>query len=774
MKDKVHKKVEEYFRVGNSKSVKGYLRTQLMMRSITAHELLVYIENTKITSMLGKPDVMSADEIAELGAVVSKLVDAEQSKLSIEFYRVAAERDSISGCLHYAEALYLQNKSHDALAAIKIVRDLCKSDDAKNDTSLLYAKILRKNKQWVQANQAMLDYYQLKLQMQQEPLSEAAQEKIANEIQEVLTLFNEVHEEFFYELKETGPSKTICTLLLEELLPFIECKAYLDFHQPAFEAIRKTSFLIQGQCYEFLRAYDKAMHAYLEVDKAHAHYSAAVSGMGRVIKAKIKQDLLIDSSSREKSSSVEASGSSVLKKRSRREFSMPGVIARPVRFSAAWKSEQAWFDSVDTAKLAAENEKSSVQLDRLLAAKNAELARVDKALPEEDLFAKKHTLNADVKAIKSAQKDLEAMYASVMPEDRAESRRHHAERCFFDPARSIKKDQIAKLACQIVDQRYRTLADSFTPIDLSGISARVFITAENAYLKAVSSLKGDGEVRLGIPVAREAPWRINHHSGVTHYGPIETYKIGATSVTAEHRADPKAVRRGDSYMAQHGTYDEMYKQLLKLTSGKPDIEKALASYMIRYGKNHQVISLDELKALYPKANGTDVEKFNRFCFLILTKEQMQWHSAESKPYHLGMMVAQARCLILIEKGVISFEEAFKNNPLFGVYSQTKLVEKIEKVKVASKRIEDLYKEYLKTERGKDHLAFYKSHMGDTTIATVLSRQQAHEDLLHVYGGDNDTDNDGYDTDLSIEPIDKPKTKRVCKEDLFIEAEGISP
>ncbi len=115
---------------------------------------------------------------------------------------------------------------------------------------------------------------------------------------------------------------------------------------------------------------------------------------------------------------------------------------------------------------------------------------------------------------------------------------------------------------------------------------------------------------------------------------------------------------------------------------------------------------------------------------------------------MGMTVAQARCLILIREGYISFEEAFDNNVLFGVYSQTKIIDSPVKVENACAYIDKLYLEFLRNRHSQDHLRFIKKYVTEDSPPTcILTREQAHLDLQEVYGGESDTDDEGYESDL---------------------------
>ncbi|CAM4433941.1 MAG: hypothetical protein LEGION0398_MBIBDBAK_01363 [Legionellaceae bacterium] len=189
----------------------------------------------------------------------------------------------------------------------------------------------------------------------------------------------------------------------------------------------------------------------------------------------------------------------------------------------------------------------------------------------------------------------------------------------------------------------------------------------------------------------------------------------------------------------------------KLSQGDTEKEKQIATHFLHYAKSHQGITLAEIQELYPAANEDDVHYFNRACFLIMEKEQGQWHSSHSKEYsrfQLGMSVSQARCLILLEAGCLTLEDAFKNNVLFGVYSKTDINNSPEKLASACEYIDTLYLEYLKIQKHKEYLPFFRKNI-EALPTLVLTRKQAHEDLKTVYGGESDTDGEGYDSDLLL-------------------------
>ena len=256
---------------------------------------------------------------------------------------------------------------------------------------------------------------------------------------------------------------------------------------------------------------------------------------------------------------------------------------------------------------------------------------------------------------------------------------------------------------------------------------------------------------LGIPVVRKNPWETTYSSGHNLYGPVEAYTLSQTEIQAEHRVNPKPSRLGDSYLPQHGTYSgSVYRFIRRLCNNETEKEKQCAGLMLRYGRNHQSVSLEDLKQLSDEVEESDVDRFNQLCFLVMAKEQSQWHVAREEKFHIGMSVSFARCLIMIEAGFIRFDDALKNNALFSVYSYTGLVSDISKVGVSAKYIDKMYMAYLQQQNSTDAMSFFRKHIEkDKPPTAILSRSRAHEDLLYAYGGESDSDGEGYETDLSI-------------------------
>ena len=333
-------------------------------------------------------------------------------------------------------------------------------------------------------------------------------------------------------------------------------------------------------------------------------------------------------------------------------------------------------------------------------------------------------------------------HVNFSAEEENRSRRYAAESRFFNPNRSFKIKKLQALGLKMIDARFEQ-SDDVVPI---GDNARQMISVENMFQKAARALTDDTNLRLGMPESRK---RLRESDTKT-YGPIERYQVSETTIELQHRADLSR-NRFNLYILNLGTYDALYRTLiLKLTNGEAEKEKQLAVFMIRYGKLHQGISLEELQAMNPLSTIDDVKKFNRLCFLMLDKEQGQWLSAPDKKYHLGLSVSQARCLILLKEGMICFKDVLSKNPPMGVYSSSNLIsdEGRDAVVAACQRIDDLYLTYLqKNKYSADYAAFITKYANQPSRKCIL--KTAHQDLQAVYGGDSDTDGEGYNSDMSL-------------------------
>lgn len=756
----IAKKIIEFARSANPNGMVSYLKEQLEDGKTTAQDILDYASKYVFSSKPGEPHVINAEIINMLGVVVSELKDNEQSKLSVQFYKLAADRDSSWGNCNYAELLLygnqkcgIQKSPKKALIHARKAVELAK--DIKNEQhehNLILCRALKENQQWNAENiSLLLDYFEFKSNQLAAAKNTEVQKSRKKDIVSALKLLDIIITDFqkVFEDKKSL-SEDFCKINLTLLEAILKCEITSNL---TFERIRQDAYYFQGKFYEILNDYSKAMVAYCKIkDKESRFYIHAIDARAQLLKEQVKREL--------------SSENSRLKNKPK-TLTLPDGTQFPTKFGKKWVAEADWLHSVDEIKITEEFKKRDMQLDHLIAAKKTEIALVDEILEDidneemniqrEKTLKKKEYLQQEMKHLEQTQNDLEKEYEMHLHNNRQIFRRHATESHFFNPGRSKKQEQLLALTCELIDLRFRHEKSAPSqPINLSGISTRLLITAEKAFQNAVIALTGKDNPILGIPTVKTKPWTVESYyggytSGETGFGPTETYQIGDTKIQSEHRTSPKRQRLGDSFLPRHGTYDrDIYPVLRKFTDEDIEKEKQLATLLIRYGRKHHPVTKDELQKLYPEAEDQDVDNFNSICFLIMEKEQSQWLSATDESFQLGMSVAQARCLIMMEAGFIRLKEALKNGALFGVYSHTGILSAPDKVASSCKYIDELYMLYLQHKHQQEHCAFFKKNIKDKSPRLCLTtRKQAHEDIRYVYGGDSDTDDEGYDSDLSM-------------------------
>jgi hypothetical protein len=741
-----------------------YLKTKLKEGIASAQDVFDYAKTYVFTGKQDKPYVINATTINKLGVVVTGL-EGELKNLSYQFFELAAERSSSWGNRNCADCLLsgtygAKASPQDALSyALKSI-ELAQTQDEKNDHKFTLSKTYRIQKRYQLANSNLVDYLDAKFKKIQITQDKNEKEKYQQDIKNAIDFCKAIIDEMFADFKAENQDNLIdqfCRNRISELEPIISC----TINHPEFLFIKQSFSYLKGKHHERLGESSLAWLAYCSVlDKKCPFHNDAVTGRIRLLKNEIHSVDVEKVSSETDDLTVDDvhPSQTIIAEKNVFTLTLPQGIPLPLNFSLGWMEETIWFHSSDKIAIDSEYQKRLGQLDKITAAVEEKLAiikEVQKAGENPEILNKKQMLEVELNEMKLAREKFEQKYKEYTPEYRKTYRRHTAESSFFNPQRSRKLPEIIALTDKIIEQRFRIEDSQIVSIELTGKSARLFISAERLFQESVIKLSGKQFPQLGVPVAKEKPWTVGEdyyqRSGTTSFGPVECYKIGSTEIKSEHRTAPKRERLGDSFLPDHGTYSyNIYPFLYRLSNEEPLKEKQLARFMIRYSRNHQPITLEELKTIIEDVTQNDVNHFNQICFLLMEKEQAQWHSATDERYQLGMSVSQARCLIMVEAGFISLKEAFKNNVLFGVYSQTGILDNPTKVAEACQRIDSLYILFLQNQHSEDHMKFFKKYIDKSAHQCVLTRKQARLDLRQIYGGEGDTDDEtGYDSDLSM-------------------------
>jgi len=696
---------------GDDKKILSYLKAQIQSKQLTPEDVLEYTEyyfEEEEEEEEEKCYALSPSVINQFGVFISK----QRKAIKAKFYKLAADRNHSYGCENYAKCLLNKKQYAEALPfarkAVELTRET--SSEQHKHKGTLWRLLIE--------NHLYDDCYQI-LKDHMESISEKEAEVFYRN--HINTLEKEVSSVSDNPDHHHQPPQT---LSINQLIQLIDDSQRLrsEIHLGIFSDLKQELYFLQGQYAEKLGKTEDAWQSYSSICDKSTRYPLAITAKVRLLKEKIR-GLLNPLPALEKLTISE-------------EPTVDLEIPLPISLAKACKKEASWFDSINVTEI------ETLSLDQQAAIKK-----------EREKSHKKNGLGISIKdELDSIEEKLEEKIATHSPSYRKIYRRHATEKHFFNPQRTKKKEALIALTDRIIEQRYRINTDPTPdPVTLDEKSSRLFITAERLYQEAIIALNGEHFSNLGIPKIREKPWEINGHIGATGYGPRERYQVGESITTAEHRTNPKRERLGDSFLPEYGAYTKHIYQTLKLLCNEEtEKEQQLATWMIRYGKTHQSVSMEELKSIYPSAQKNQVDAFNHICFLIMEKEQMQWQCASQPEYCLGMAVAQARALLLIEQGHLCFKDAFKNEVFFGVYSQKELLKNPGKVEAACDHIEEMYTAYLQAKSLKQYLCFFKKNLENhDRLEPILTREQAHQDLKAVYGGESDTDDEGYVSDLSF-------------------------
>lgn len=546
--------------------------------------------------------------------------------------------------------------------------------------------------------------------------------------------------------------KTLTTLLKENtdaVKNFYKIIKKINDSKTLNDASIQICFL-SGQLLEILDKPKKAWNAYISVDDhSHTLYPEIIQARKNLVTQVINQMFskhIVDLGLRgTKSKQSEVLNDDIeLRSENSEEEKLIKKLKLSTNYAVFWQKDSDDFHSVNVNKY----DKQHQSNQRILDDKEEEL---NSLLYESTEDKEKKTLRHQRTLIQEIQSKDGERYTRLNIDRRASMRSHKAESRFFDPWHFNKietLESIKNLVLKIVDQRF-----SFTPnetaLSLQGISSRTLICAERVFQEALRFLGVTGK-QLGIPIVRKTSWDFGYISGFNKFGPIERYQIGNTEIQVEHRTDAKPDRLGDCFLKQLGSYkSDIYPFFQKITAGDSAKERLIAQLLIQFSKEHQPVTLAELQEIYPQSTISDIDKFNQIAFLTKEKEQAQWHSASNQRLLIGMSTAQAKALILVKEGWLTLADLFTGSD-FSVYSHAKLIDAPNTLLESCKQIESLYAEFMFRSYAPEVATFFKKNIlskEDRTV--VLTRQQARKALQIVYGGEADSDGEGYDSDLEF-------------------------
>ncbi|KAN0000498.1 hypothetical protein ACTFIZ_000935 [Dictyostelium cf. discoideum] len=713
----------------------------------TEKEILKFIDDIyeyTLNSKKGNSYVVDASIINQLGVFIGNLESNNAKEKEFQFYSLAEERDDHWGarnkakCLLYGEGA--KKSVEKALESIKKAIELTSNTDDKHKHKLLYAEIL--------IAQSKMDHLKAALNINEYLV------KVCKEGSEENSL--DLVKKIFYHISDNKlENKTDALEKSVEIVNLLISKFMLP------EPKLSRAYLIKGQLHQFLGEYKEAWQAYCS--PVFKETKKPIIDICIQFRVELLKDF-IEKKLEDKEMDQMALGDLSINDSKPKNPATPNGIPFPFKFNTFWYKEANWFASLDKESLVEEYNQQEKQIQLMIDSKSKEINLIKEAIylkdsDQSEFEKKKLSLTKEKDYLEKIQQDIEEIYQQYTAKDRAILRRHKAEQLFFNPKRigskkknnkDAKKKKLIKLTYNIIDGRYGIKTD---PIDLSGKSTRMVMMAERLFQEAVITLSADpNSPTLGIPIKRTQPYSPGYGNGSNDFGAKEVYRIGDIETQLQHRVNPKRERMGTLFISDFGNYtDDVYGFFRKLTGGNEDKEKKIAEWMIDYGKTYQAFSLEKLKEIYHNAQIVDVNKFNTVCFLIMGKEQSQWLSAIKQKNQIGMSISLARSLIMIKEGFLKLEDAFKNNAFLSIYSYKGIERGINNIIQSCSHIDALYMEYLKaknTENRTDYMQFFRSQLKKPRTA-VLTREQAHQDLLACYGGEDESDGDIYESDIEF-------------------------
>ena len=323
-------------------------------------------------------------------------------------------------------------------------------------------------------------------------------------------------------------------------------------------------------------------------------------------------------------------------------------------------------------------------------------------------------------------------------------RQYHVQRRFFDPKRTHKSK--TKSIAEHLQADRLTTENNTNPLPLQDIPTRRIITAERSTIEASKNTLGLGS---SFKERNQLGW-IN----------IKDEEVKLQEFTIKYVQNPGTYPNhlGNYYIVVPGMnsadYCEILPFLQKLTQSKDELphkenEKALANLMLNYAKTGKPISLEQLQALNQDVTEQDTNAFNTVCYHIFVKEiARRMPSAENK-YDFPAAIITARAVKLITAGHLTLQDVFAPDAPYGVVTGTLLYKNHEKVKLKINRVNRLYNELIYKPNYYQQLSSYFELHPKASI--IASRQQLRHELQETYGGNSDTDGEGYSSSEDNSP-----------------------
>jgi hypothetical protein len=322
---------------------------------------------------------------------------------------------------------------------------------------------------------------------------------------------------------------------------------------------------------------------------------------------------------------------------------------------------------------------------------------------------------------------------------------------FFSMTRN-RNPKVLAIAIHLLKQRQRDTKDAESK-DMTNVPVRHLITAELAVIDASVVVMGPRS-DFGYNVTA-FPWTFSHVEKKKYdviCGFSEYISYGQSIIEYYHRLDPHVNHLGDFFMKHLGRYEHICHNLSSLTYTDSQFdqekEKKLARCMLRYTQSGIPITLAELRHFNDEADEVMLQDIIRIFYHCFVKEPASWMRAQDKSRRLPLAISQLRAVKLIAKGYLHLRDVFGQNSDYGVFTGDNIGDpngqRILKEKI--KRINQRYTSEILLKRPENFEVFSLFQQEYPQAIPVVTRARVHKELKKWFGGDSDTDGEGYDSE----------------------------
>ena len=332
------------------------------------------------------------------------------------------------------------------------------------------------------------------------------------------------------------------------------------------------------------------------------------------------------------------------------------------------------------------------------------------------------TMHMSQSALRPAQNELDRMLA--------------VENRYFDFSRS-KSTQTSQLKTTFVKNRYGTFKQT---VPIENIPTRRLITADSMSV-CESICKSGGEQNLtseqNILTYLKWPHTVNSYG--TSY-PWQNLSYDGASIKYIHKPVPGHL--GGFFMPikpKENDYAAIIQIISLLTNNNPYLEHLLARCMIIFSSTGQPMPRSALRRLGLHLDDANYELLLKICYLTSVKEITRriytgLRSNGSEVQKLPFATIHARALILIRDGHLRMTQVFSQDADYGIASGDNITSSnLGKTLQKARNINRLYHD--KVEKSSEH----------------SWPKQNRKVLQEVYGGEYDSDGDGYEALSSMRP-----------------------